>query len=142
MLVSEQTQKQIESVLERIALAYGAGDIENLMAVVDPDFRGYGTGIDEVCIGKEGYRRQVERDLSEGSEIDISYNDLAISAEGTIAWVMAEMLVNVVVDGRQVRLSGRYTAVFRGTGHAWLLAQAHLSLPAAGQEAGRSFPEE
>ncbi|MDN7024514.1 DUF4440 domain-containing protein [Methanoculleus sp. FWC-SCC1] len=142
MLVSEQTQKQIESVLERFALAYGAGDVESIMAVIDPDYRGYGTGADEVCVGKEEYRRQVERDLAEASEIDISYSDLAISAEGTIAWVMAEMVVNAAVDGRQVRLSGRYTAVFRGTGHAWLLAQSHFSLPAAGQEAGRSFPEE
>ncbi|RXE56483.1 hypothetical protein ABH15_10470 [Methanoculleus taiwanensis] len=142
MLVSEQTQKQIESVLERIALAYGAKDIESLMAVVDPDFRGYGTGPDEVFIGKDEYRRQVERDLAQASEIEIGYSDLMISAEGTIAWVMAELLVNAAVNGRRTRLIGRFTAVFRGTGHAWLLAQSHLSLPAAGQEPGQSFPEE
>ena len=51
--------------------------------------------------------------------------DLEIACEGTIAWVTARL----VREGVPAR-DGRFTAVLRGTGHAWLVAQVHASLPA------------
>ncbi len=140
MKVSEQTRNQILRMLERIAGALETKDAEGMMALVDAECRGFGTGADETVIGKDAFRRQFERDTREGSEITVAYSDIRISAEGTIAWVMCGMTVGATVGGERLQIVGRYTAVFRGTGHAWLLAQSHFSVPAADQAEGRSYP--
>jgi carbonic anhydrase len=53
---------------------------------------------------------------------------------------MAGMTYHIVASGALQTLNGRLTAVLRGTGHAWVFAQLHYSLPAEGQKAGQSFP--
>lgn len=141
MQVSEQTQNQIMAVLRRMAEATAEKDIDGLMALTDPDFRGFGTGPDEKVFGKEAYRRHLERDFSQAETISLEFCDIHIGAEGTVAWVMADMTYHIVVDGALQTLNGRLTAVLRGTGHAWVFVQLHYSLPAEDQEAGQSYPE-
>ncbi|WP_292518057.1 nuclear transport factor 2 family protein [Methanoculleus sp.] len=140
MRVSEQTRNQITVVLQRMAEAVGRKDIESIMALTDPDFRGFGTGADEKAIGREAYRRHLERDFAQAETISLEFADLHVGAEGTVAWVMADMAYHFVADGAPQTLAGRMTAVLRGTGHAWVFAQMHYSLPAEGQEVGRSYP--
>ncbi len=140
MRVSEQTQKQILAVLRRMAEATARKDLDGMVALADPDFRGFGTGLDEKAIGREAYRRQLERDFSQAETISLEFSDIRIGAEGTVAWVMAGMVYRIVADGVSQTLNGRLTAVLRGTGHAWVFAQMHYSLPAQGQEEGRSYP--
>ncbi|WP_292364427.1 MULTISPECIES: nuclear transport factor 2 family protein [unclassified Methanoculleus] len=140
MRVSEQTQNQILAVLRRMAEATARKDVGGIMALADPDFRGFGTGADEKAIGREAYRRQLERDFSQAETISLEFSDIRIGAEGTVAWVMAGTAYHIVADGVSQTLNGRLTAVLRGTGHAWVFAQMHYSLPAEGQEAGRLYP--
>ncbi len=140
MRVSEQTQNQIMAVLRQMAEATARKDVDGVMALADPDFRGFGTGLDEKVIGKEAYRRQLERDFSQAEAISLEFCDVHIGAEGTVAWVMADMAYHAVVDDALHTLNGRLTAVLRGTGHAWVLVQMHYSFPAQGQEEGQSFP--
>ncbi len=141
MQVSEQTRNQIMAVLRRMAEATARKDVEGIMTLTDPDFRGFGTGSDEKAIGKEAYRRHLERDFSQAETIALEFSDVRIGAEGTVAWVMADMAYRVVADGASQTLNGRLTAVLRGTGHAWVFVQMHYSLPAQGQEEGQSYPE-
>jgi ketosteroid isomerase-like protein len=140
MIVSEQTQNQIMAVLRRFAEATGRKDVESILAITDPDFRGIGTGADETAIGKDEYRRHLERDFAQAEKVALEFSDVHIDAEGTVAWVTADMTYHIVVEGVPQTLNGRLTAVFRGTGHAWVLAQMHYSLPAQGQEEGQSYP--
>lgn len=140
MIVSEQTQNQIMTVLRRLATATGEKDLDSIMALTDPDFQGLGTGADEKAIGRVAYRRHLERDFSQAETLSLEFSDVRIGAEGTVAWVMADMAYRAVVDGAPQTLDGRMTAVLRGTGHAWVVAQLHYSLPAEGQEAGKSYP--
>lgn len=141
MRVSEQTREQIMAVLRRLVEATGRKDVESIMASTDPDFRGLGSGAGEKTIGREAYRRHIERDFAQVETIALSLSDVQISAEGTVAWVMADMTYHIVADGVPQDLNGRMTMVLRGTGHAWVVAQVHYSLPAEGQEAGRPYPE-
>jgi len=140
MPVSEQTQDQILAVLRRMAEATARKDLDGMVALADPDFRGFGTGLDEKAVGREAYRRNLERDFSQAETISLEFSDIRIGAEGTVAWVMAGMAYHIVADGVSQTLNGRLTAVLRGTGHAWVFAQMHYSLPAQGQEEGRSYP--
>ncbi|MCK9276885.1 MAG: nuclear transport factor 2 family protein [Methanoculleus sp.] len=140
MPVSEQTQNQIRAVLRQMAKATAKKDIDGVVALADPNFRAFGTGPDEKAIGREAYRRHLERDFSQAETISLEFSDIYIGAEGTVAWVMADMAYHVVADGAPQTLNGRLTAVLRGTGHAWVFVQMHYSFPASGQEAGRSYP--
>ncbi|HOI14160.1 MAG TPA: nuclear transport factor 2 family protein [Methanoculleus sp.] len=140
MRVSEQTQEQIMAVLRRLEEATAKKDVDGIMALTDPDFQGFGTGADEKAIGRDAYRRHLERDVVQAETIALDLSDVRIAAEGTVAWVMADMVYHFVVDGVGETLNGRMTAVLRGTGHAWVFAQVHYSLPAEGQDEGRSYP--
>lgn len=132
MRVSEQTREQIMAVLRRMTEAMGRKDVESLVALADPDFRAFGTGADEKAIGREAYRRHLERGFAQAETVALDLSDVLIGAEGTIAWVMAEMTYSSVAGGVPRTMNGRMTAVLRGTGHAWVFAQMHYSLPAEG----------
>ncbi|KAF5085542.1 nuclear transport factor 2 family protein [Methanoculleus horonobensis] len=140
MRVSEQTREQIMAVLRRMTDAMGRKDIESLVSLTDPEFRAFGTGADEKAIGREAYRRHLERDFAQAETVALDLSDVHIGAEGTVAWVMADMTYRFVVDGIGETRDVRMTAVLRGTGHAWVFTQAHYSFPAGGQEEGRSYP--
>ncbi|WP_332449899.1 nuclear transport factor 2 family protein [Methanoculleus sp.] len=131
MIVSEQTQGQIMGVLRRLAKATGEKDIESIMALTDPDFCGLGTDAGEKVIGREAYRHQLEREFTQAETISLEFSDVRIGAEGTVAWVMADMTYRSQARGTPLTLNGRMTAVLRGTGHAWVIAQMHYSIPAA-----------
>jgi ketosteroid isomerase-like protein len=47
--------------------------------------------------------------------------------------------VQARVDGQDLALAGRFTAVLEHRDGRWLLVQTHFSLPAAEQAEGRSF---
>lgn len=140
MRVSEQTQNQILAMLRRLEEATGKKDIDSILAFTAPDFFGLGTGADEKVVGRQAYRRHLERDFAQAETISLDLSDIHIGAEGTVAWVMADTTYRFVVDGVPQTLNGRMTAVLRGTGHAWIFTQLHYSFPAEGQEAGQSYP--
>lgn len=75
MRVSEQTRNQIMAMLQRMAEAIGRKDIEGIMALTDPDFRGFGIGVDERVIGKEAYRRHIEREFAKTEAISLELRD-------------------------------------------------------------------
>ncbi|WP_292406990.1 MULTISPECIES: nuclear transport factor 2 family protein [unclassified Methanoculleus] len=137
MQVSEQTQNQILAVLRRMAEAMGRKDLDGVMALTDLDFRGFGTG--GTVIGREAYRRRLERDFARSETLSLEFFDVHIGAEGTVAWVLADAVYRIVAAGVEETQKRRLTAVLRGTGHAWIFVQQHCSLPAEGQEAGRPY---
>ncbi|KLK87625.1 hypothetical protein SZ63_10015 [Methanoculleus sediminis] len=136
MRVSEQTREQIMAVLRRTTEATRKKDLDSIMALTDPDFRGIFTAADGKVIGRNACRRRLERGFAQVETIALDLSDVRIAAEGTVAWVMADMTCHFVVDGIPQTLDGRMTAVLRGTGHAWIFAQVHCSISAE----GRSYP--
>lgn len=115
MTVSTQTCEQVSAVLDRLADASRSGDRAALAGLAAPGIAGFWTGLP--VHGPAGF--------AEAVRAPFTLEDLEISCEGTVAWVAARL----VTDGA-IAPGGRFTAVLRGTGHAWLLAQVHASLPA------------
>ena len=140
MMTSQQTRLQVMDVLDRMAAYYSRKDLENLLTLIAPEISGFGSGPDEVIQNKDEYRRHVERDFSQAEMLTMALSDIAIFAEGTIAWVCCNCTITLdEPEGTRV-FKGRMTAVLRGTGYTWIFTQIHFSLPAMDQAPGRSFP--
>ena len=115
MTVSNQTCRQIAAVLGCLVEAASCGGPAALAGLAAPEIAGF------------WFDRPVHSpaEFAEALEGTFALADLEIACEGTIAWVTARL-----VPDAASATEGRFTAVLRGTGHAWLLAQVHASLPA------------
>jgi ketosteroid isomerase-like protein len=100
---------------------------------------GIGTGQDEWRVGPAAFKAQLERDFSQAEALSVDYEPVVVSEAGSVAWVAGRARVQARVDGHDVGLAGRFTAVLEDRGDRWLLLQLHFSLPAAEQAEGRSF---
>jgi hypothetical protein len=111
MTVSAQTQAQVGAVLDRMVLALSGGDRDALGEVADPAISGFWCG------------RPVHSpdDLADAAFAPFALEGIEISCEGAVAWVDARLVAG--------KATGGFTSVLRGTGHAWLVAQVHASLP-------------
>ncbi len=115
MNVSRQTHDQVVAVLDRLIDAARRGDEDALARLAAPECTGFGR--DRSVRGPGG--------LGAAMAGPCALDGVEVWCEGTIAWVTAR-LVFADLPGS----TGRFTAVLRGTGHAWLVAQVHASLPA------------
>ncbi|MEN6341094.1 MAG: nuclear transport factor 2 family protein [Methanospirillum sp.] len=115
MTVSSQTCRQVAAVLGCLVEAARCGGPAALAGLAAPEIAGF--WIDRAVHGPA--------EFAEALTGTFALADLEIACEGTIAWVTARM-----VPVEAPATEGRFTAVLRGTGHAWLLAQVHASLPA------------
>ena len=107
MPVSVQTKSQITDLLERYQSAYNDHNADGLAVLLAADVVMYGRY-------KTG---------------GIRFADAEIKSEGVIAWVSAScMLLSTAGSGAVHETPCRFTAVLRGTGHAWEFAQIHMSL--------------
>lgn len=124
MRVSEQTRDQVMTVIQRLVEALGRKDVGGILALTDVDFRGFWSDAGDKVVGKEALQRYLEQDSAPPDLIGLEISSIHISAEGTVAWVMADVRFNMVGGGAR---EGLLTAVLRGTGHTWLFAQVHCS---------------
>lgn len=141
MRASPQTQAAVEAALRQWADAYTARDLDQALALIAPDddVVGIGTGQDEWRVGLEEFKAQVERDFSQAEVLSVEYEPLVVSEAGSVAWVAGRASAQARVDGQDLGLVGRFTAVLEHRDNRWLLVQTHFSLPAAEQAEGRSF---
>ena len=115
MTVSNQTYRQIAAVLGCLVEAVRDGGPAALAGLAAPEVAGF--WFDRPMHGPA--------EFAETLTGTFSLADLEIACEGTIAWVTARL-----DRGDALATDGRFTAVLRGTGHAWLVTQIHASLPA------------
>jgi ketosteroid isomerase-like protein len=141
MQASPQTQAAVEATLSQWADAYSRRDLDRALALIAPDddVVGIGTGQDEWRIGTEEFKAQLERDFSQAEALSVDYEPVVVSEAGPVAWVAGRASVQARVDGQDLALAGRFTAVLEHRDDRWLLVQTHFSLPAAEQAEGRSF---
>jgi ketosteroid isomerase-like protein len=115
------------------------GSLSDLIAP-DPDVTFIGTGVDEERIGISEIKEQIQRDWAQSESASIDWDRLCVSAQGTVAWVAANVRLKARVSGREMTLSGRITAVMDKRDGRWLIDQLHMSVPMVGQKEGHSFP--
>ena len=141
MNASPQTQAAVQATLQQWKDAYTQRDLDRALAVIAPDddVVGIGTGPDEWRVGPEEFRAQIERDFAQSEALSVNYEPLVVSEAGPVAWVAGRATVQARIDGQDLTLTGRFTAVLEQRGDRWLLMQTHFSLPAGEQAEGRSF---
>jgi len=142
MKADADTEAAVMGTINKSFEAYANRDVEGVLALLVPvpDVVAIGTGADEKCIGLEETRRQLERDFaqSEGGSWKMDWH--LVSAAGPVAWVAADVTMYARVAGKDLSAPIRFTAVLVQHGDKWLFAQQHISMAAAGQRVGQSFP--
>jgi ketosteroid isomerase-like protein len=141
MRASSRTQAAVQATLQQWKDAYSREDVDGALAVIAPDddVVGIGTGPDEWRLGPQEFKAQLERDFAQSEDLSVAYEPLVVSEAGPVAWVAGRATVQARVDGQDLTLTGRFTAVLEQRAGRWLLMQTHFSLPAAEQAEGRSF---
>ncbi|MGZ8886564.1 MAG: nuclear transport factor 2 family protein, partial [Halobacteriota archaeon] len=66
---------------------------------------------------------------------------LSISAAGKVAWSAANARLTATVNGEATTIACRMTNVYEKRNGTWRIMLLHLSLPAAEQESGHSWPK-
>ncbi len=142
MKADAKTEAGVIAALDRLCETYRGRDLEGLLDlfVADPDTIVIGTGADEKKIGLAGCRELVERDWAQSEESALEYDWISVSAAGPVAWLAADATFKAVIDGQEMILRGRLTAVLEQHGDGWKFAQYHMSLPASDQSAGEAWP--
>jgi ketosteroid isomerase-like protein len=133
---------EVLATLEKFLAAYQKRDIESLKSAIaaDDDLFMYGTGADEKRLGQADFISQVERDWAQMDELAFVFDYNRVSSAGSVAWVASEGLGRGKFNGHDIEFPLRMTSVFEKQGDSWLVRQAHVSVPAAGQEEGDSVP--
>jgi hypothetical protein len=100
----------------------------------------YGTGKDEKLIGREAIRQQCLRDWAQSDSASIEFKWMTSEGTDTLAWTASDILMKASVKGQPIQFEGRLTTLWENERGSWQLVQWHISLPAAEQEQGQSFP--
>ena len=126
MMVSQQTRLQVLDVMDRFALHCSRKEVEEASLLVHPEFFGFfreGVRVES----RESFSDHLDRALEGCDDVRISFEDILIGAEGTIVWITGMCLSQCTRNNERMEHVTRFSTVFRGTGHAWLLAMFHLS---------------
>ncbi len=140
MSAEEELRERVIDGLNRISEGYSHKDIDAVVSLMDPHVNGFGTGADERLSGPDGFRKQLERDLSQCDEMNLYFSDVEVQGTGPIAWVACACRAVVVIGGLRQEIACRLTSVVRLEKDSLRFVQIHLSVPAAGQADGESFP--
>ena len=137
-----EVKKEIHNILDKYSEYYQNKDLDGLMSlfVSDPDLVAIGTGRDEWVYGSDQLKAAFKRDLSQGNEIHLVFDNLTISVAGKVAWVSGVMTMDAMVDGEEIILTGRVTMVLEEKDKGWLFTHSHYSVPAEKQDKGESWP--
>lgn len=142
MKADAATEAAVMAVFEEFARAYEARDVAGTVAAFAPDadLVFFGTGADERRIGLDEVRAQIERDLAQSQQVTWRWGWRSVSMSGSVAWIAVDASVHALLDGQELSMPLRVTAVLEARDGAWRIVQGHASFPAAGQEEGQSFP--
>lgn len=143
MKADAQTEAEIKALVEDVWKEYARKDIDACLGLwtSDPDLVAIGTGVDELRLGPEELRSGLERDFEQAENIEITTEWLRISAAGNVAWSAANVRLTATVSGDTATLLCRLTNVYEKRNGTWRIMLLHLSLPAAEQESGHSWPK-
>jgi len=142
MKADPKTEAAVMNVMTQFAEAFSKRDLNASLAlfVPDPDVVFIGTGGDEKRIGLAEIKALLERDFAQFEDASLKLAQPSVSAAGSVAWVVADLILRAKTGGREISLQARSTATLERREDRWLIVQSHTSLPATGQAEGEAFP--
>jgi ketosteroid isomerase-like protein len=146
MKADAQVEREVLAVLDKAAEMYGRNrpdDARDLFSSAD-DITLISTGVDEEAIGWDQIKAGAQRDYEQtGSDYnEVIWKRRWVSARGDVAWVNAETAAKIEVEGRQMQVEGRLTAVLEKENGSWKIHTMHVSLPHPEQAPGQSWPRQ
>ena len=125
-----QVVAEINSFIEKFIKAYPKTDVNKYLSLFtkDENLVMFGTG--EKWVGYENYKSAPQKDKDKFEDISIKFDWTKINYHGQIAWIAAEVTVNLKVAGQEMSVPARLTGVLKKEGNDWLIAQGHISSPA------------
>jgi len=115
MAISRQTEEQILEILARFTDALHSGEPGSIVTLIDPDF--------SAVLPGAPVRYASPSEFIGNLPAPFALDRVVVRAEGTVAWVIARLFPEDPPER-----AGWFSAVLRGTGHTWVIAQIHLSL--------------
>jgi len=142
MKADSKTETAVMNVMNQFAEAFAKRDLNAVLSLLapDPDVVFMGTGGDEKRIGLAEIKALFERDFSQFEDASLKIGWHSVSAAGSVAWVVADLILHANTGVSEISLRVRSTTVLEWRGDRWLIVQFHSSLPAAGQKEGEAFP--
>lgn len=125
MTPSQQTSLQVLDTIDLLVRLWNRGDIPGILSHADPECSGFGPGAGDRFRGTDEFRKFL--DAATLRVVDLGLTGVRVDATGTISWVSGSF--DSTCREGSTSASGRFTAVLKGTGHAWVLVQLHLSYP-------------
>ena len=142
MKADAKTEAEVMAVINQLIEAYKKEDADGSLAIyaTDPDMVTIGTGVDEKRIGMAERKAQLERDFAQIKEISVQIDWYSVSAAGSVAWVVSDVIARGKVGGKETSVPMRATFVLEKRNSKWLIVHSHVSVPASEQKEGESWP--
>ncbi|MBY8986150.1 MAG: nuclear transport factor 2 family protein [Candidatus Lokiarchaeota archaeon] len=127
MKKDSQVLVELNKCIENFIKAYPKNNVDNYLDLFlkDEDLVMFGTG--EKWVGGEDYKSAPQADKDKFDEIAITFDWKKINYHGPIAWLAAEVTVNITIGGQKASLPARLTGVLKKVGNEWLITQGHIS---------------
>jgi uncharacterized protein (TIGR02246 family) len=129
--IQDHGEAEIRQWLDRFAKAFGARDVNAIMALYAPDLVAYDIVPPLQYVGRDSYRKNYEEFLAQyKGPLDIEYRDLHIFAGGDIAFAATlERISGTLLNGEKSTVWVRVTSGFRKIDETWFDIHDHVSVP-------------
>lgn len=144
MGLDAQSTQAVKDSFTKLMAAYSAGKIDEAMSytVPDDDIVLIEPGPHQIWVGRDKVRQgiQFDWDTTEG-EMPLELTKMWVAGEGNVAWISGETKINIRYQGKDIDLSGRFTAVAKNLNGDWKWHTIHVAAPDFRHAEGGAWPE-
>jgi uncharacterized protein (TIGR02246 family) len=135
-----RAETDIRDWLDRWTKAFGAKNLEAIMALYADDVVAYDVVPPLQYVGKNAYRKDYEQFLAQyEGNLHVEVRDLHIDASGDLGFATGlELISGVLKSGQKSDVWIRFTSLYRKTNGHWLDFHDHVSVP-ADMESGKAM---
>ena len=140
--MNENPKEAIFEAFREIEQGYKRGDVDRLTAsFYKENVSLIGTAVDEVRVGIEEIRCQLQRDIEQTPFREVSLTEPQIFLHGNISYVICNMIfIGETIEGEDFAMKGRCSAMLEKNIGKWLFRHVHISVPDYDISEGESFP--
>lgn len=124
-----QTELEVKTFFDEFVKAYPKDDLDKYLALFSQDENLIMFGTGEKWLGWQDYKDAPAKDKERHGEISLTFDWLKVNSQGLVAWIAAEVKVNVKVEGEWRAIPARLTGVLKKTENEWKIVQGHISIP-------------
>ena len=139
--MNENDKEAIIDVLHELEQGYKLGSVDRLTsAFYKENVSLIGTAVDEVRLGNEEVRYQLQRDIEQTSFRDLSFSEFQFFFHGNISYSVSDVnFIGETVEGENFVMKGRSSAMLEKNDGKWLFRHVHSSVPDYDASEGNSF---